>query len=150
MTTSHREPPKPRSSLAQVNDDPAQQAIDGDDADQDADPSALFADRIAVLLQHRSPRDLALSRQLRHVHALTPATTAVSPLTELIDHHALEDPSLVVDITERVLPEDVEDRQRDEEAADAHPETVCESDKGERYNEVGNDGGDEDDERFGG
>lgn len=48
------------------------------------------------------------------------------------------------------MPEGVEYGVGDEEAADAHPEAVGEGDYGQRDDEVGEEGGGEDDERFSG
>jgi len=55
---------------------------------------------------------------------------------------------LVIKLIESVFPEDVEDSWGDEEAADGHPEAVCECGQGEGDHEDGEDGGDEDDQGF--
>ena len=71
-------------------------------------------------------------------------------MTEFVNHHSLEYICLVIDIVGPVSPKDVQDFRRDEEAADAHPETVGEGGEGEGDNEIGKERGYEDDERFGG
>ena len=61
-------------------------------------------------------------------------------MLKLIDHHALENIALVVDVVEDILPEDVEDLGSDEKAANTHPKSICESSERERYDEVWEDG----------
>lgn len=51
---------------------------------------------------------------------------------------------------EDIVPEWVEDCRGDQEPADAHPQAVGEGDYCQRDDEVGEEGGDEDDEGFGG
>lgn len=57
---------------------------------------------------------------------------------------------LVINIMKDIFPEWVQDCRRDEKPADTHPEAVCKCDEGERDDEIGEDGCDEDDEGFGG
>lgn len=93
-------------------------------------------------------------------------------MLEFVDHHALEDVCLfilllvlgvdggvfwgkgwrylIIYIMKNVFPKGVENLGGHEEPADAHPETVGEGDEGEGDDEVGEDGGHEDDEGFGG
>ena len=70
-------------------------------------------------------------------------------MPELIDHHALEDVGLVVDVVEDVAPEGVERVRGHEEATGAHPEAVGEGGAGERDDEDGDQRADEHDERLG-
>jgi hypothetical protein len=81
---------------------------------------------------------------------LTTIATAITSILELIDHHPLKYVALIIDVMEDIFPENVEDGWRNEEAADRHPETVRESSEGEGDDEVGEDGGHEDDQRLGG
>lgn len=70
-------------------------------------------------------------------------------MLELVHHHALEDVRLVVDVVEDVLPENIQERHRDQEPSDAHPKAVRKSGQGEGDDEVREDAGDEDHERLG-
>ncbi len=76
--------------------------------------------------------------------------TSVNPIFEFINHHALKDIGLIVDVVEDVFPEHIQSAHGDEEAVYAHPETVGESGDCEGDYEDRENGTDEDDERFGG
>lgn len=93
-----------------------------------------------------------MTRQLALVHTFTPAwalCTTIRPLRKLVDHHALENVALIVNVVEYVFPKHVQDLGRYHEAVDRHPEPVCEGGESERDDEVGEDGRHEDDERLG-
>lgn len=141
---------KSRSRPPQRERNPPEQAVDGDDSDQDPNPLPGPSLRIPILMKHTTAPDLALRRQIRLIHAVAPGTAVIDPPGELVDHHALKYVGLVVDVVEDVLPERVQDGRGHEEAADGHPEAVGEGDEGQGDDEVGEDGGDEDDEGFGG
>lgn len=81
---------------------------------------------------------------------MAPRPTRIHAILKLIHHHALEDIALVINITKDVFPEDVQDGWVDHEAVDAHPEPVGEGGEGEGDDEDGEEGGDKDDEGFGG
>ena len=81
---------------------------------------------------------------------MTPLPTPIASILKLVHHHSLKDIRLVVYVVEDVLPEDIEDGGRDEEAADGHPEAVGEGGQGQADDEVGEDGGHEHDEGFSG
>jgi len=92
-----------------------------------------------------------LLRQTRDEHTLTSSRTCVTRIhapDHLISDERAEGISLVIKLIEGVFPEDVEDCWCDEEAADGHPEPVCEGGERKGDHEDGEDGGDEDDEGF--
>jgi hypothetical protein len=57
---------------------------------------------------------------------------------------------LIIDLVKGILPKDVQGGGCDEETADRHPQTVGECGNGKGDDKDGEDGGDEDDEGFGG
>jgi hypothetical protein len=57
---------------------------------------------------------------------------------------------LIVNIMEDISPEDVQQLRADHESVDRHPQSVGEGSEGQRNDEVGEDGGYEDDEGLGG
>lgn len=138
-----------RSRLPHHQRDPPEQAVHGDDDDQDADPFPRAAPDVAVLLEHAAAADLAPGREVRPVHTVAAGPARVDAAGELVDHHALEDVGLVVDVVEHVLPERVEDGRRHEEPADAHPQAVGERDKRQGDDEVREERRHEHDERLG-
>jgi hypothetical protein len=82
--------------LPKYKHSPAEQSVSRNDTDEDADPGALETNLIPVLVQNTSSCNLTLRRELRLVHAVAAGATGVRLMLELIDHHALEDPSLRV------------------------------------------------------
>jgi len=141
----------------QVEDEPAEESVTGDDADHDAHPLACRADRVAVVLENGVAVDqaLALVRGVVHARAFVewPACrrgrAGEVAVAEFVDHHALEDIGLVVDVVEDVAPEWIQGVRWDEEATCAHPEAVGESRACEGDDEDGNERADQDDQRLG-
>lgn len=80
--------------LPEYKHSPAEQSVSRNDTDEDADPGALETNLIPVLVQDTSSCNLTLRRELGLVHAVAAGATGVRLMLELIDHHALEDPSL--------------------------------------------------------
>ena len=101
---------------------------------------------VSVLVENALACDLALVRQLRLPHAGTFAGaranrplwdpgTLVHAVGELVDHHALEDPFLVIPVVEDIPIKDIEDSGLNEESTNGHPEAIGECNEGQRRHE---------------
>lgn len=141
------------SSAADVQHEPAKQSVDYDDSQQDTNVLASSAGLVAIGVEESSARNQALRAQGSVVGTIIPTMTiggaSVVSAGKLVDHHALKNVALVVDVMEHVAPEGIEVGGTDHEAHSTHPKTVGESSGGESNNEDGNKAGDEDNKRLG-
>lgn len=116
------------SGLAEPCDCPSQESVYRNDSNHDPHPLALAVQRVAIARQNRCAGNPALVLERAGIHARALSgngLTCVAALFELVDHHALEDVGLIVNVVKHVLPERIEHRQRHQEAAHAHPQSVC-------------------------
>lgn len=129
---------------------PPEEPIDGYNSNQNSRPLAFPSCLISKSMEDAGSGNFALIFQRTGIHTMASRIAVVCPFGELVDHHPLEDVGLVVDVMENVLPEHVEDGWRNEEASNTHPETVCKRRESQSNDEVGEEGGHQDDKRFGG
>ena len=140
------------SGLLQNQDQISQNPIPRNDPHHNSNPRPLQARMIIKRLQYRRPPYLSHARQITLIHAMIPAhrisRTSVYPVFEFINHHALKDVGLIIDIVKNVFPENIQCAHRNKEAVHAHPEPIsesrdCEGDYEDRENRT-----DENDEGF--
>lgn len=86
----------------QDQSDPAKQSIHCNDSDHDAYPLILPSQSIAVCIQDLGARDAA-DQIASGITALTTRCTRIASSLEFLDHHALEDVGLVINVVECVL-----------------------------------------------
>jgi hypothetical protein len=103
---------------------------------------------IAILIQDPLSPNQALVGQIRLPHALAALPARVHPLRKLVDHHPLKDVLLIVPVVEHVFVKHVQDRRRDHEPVDRHPQAVGERHERERDDERGEQAGHEDYQAF--
>jgi len=144
------------SCAPEPQNEPAKGTVASDDTDHDSDPLAGVTNIVAVVVKNGSAADEALVGKIGLVHAVALLTRVPSRCAskgasaELVDHHALEDVGLVVDVVENIAPEGVEGLRWDEETTSAHPQAVGERGGGQCDDEDGDNGADQDDERLSG
>lgn len=144
-----------RLCASDPKDEPAKSAVASDNADHDANPLASVADVVAVVVENGGAGNEALVCQLSLVQAGAALTRVLGRCagevagSELVDHHALEDVRLVVNVVEDVAPEGIEGLRRYEETSSAHPKTVGKGGGGQCNDEDGHDRADQDDEGLG-
>lgn len=142
------------SSASEPKDEPAESTVTGDDTDHDAHPLAGVANVVAVVVKHCSAADETLVGEIGVVHAGALVARGLrrcaskGASAELVDHHALEDVGLVVNVVEHVAPEWVEGLRWHEETSGAHPQAVGKGGSGQSDDEDRNDRADQDDKRL--
>ena len=144
-----------RSGTAVVQDQPAQEPVTDNNNKKITNPFASLAVLVSISVENLFSVDEALIATAGSgVHAVaasgTIGRTAVHASTKLVDHHALEDVTLVVNVVEDVSPENVELLWWHKETTSAHPQTVCKGSTGQSDDEDRYQGGDENDQRLGG
>ena len=73
----------------------SQHSVSHGDPDQNTNPLARPALRVAISLQDPSSRNLTLRRKMSLVHTVAAGAAGIGAPRELVNHHALEDVGLV-------------------------------------------------------
>ena len=142
------------SSAADIQHEPAKCSVDGNNGQQDTNVLASLARLVAIGIQQTSTRNQALLVERRLVSTVVTTIAirgaSVVSVCKFIDHHALEDIALVINVVKHVAPEGVQVSRANHETHCAHPETVGEGGGGKSDDEDRTDTGDEDNKRLGG
>lgn len=129
------------------------QSVSCNNANHDTKPSPLKAGVDAEHAQNILSTDLSNGIEDAGVVALVlpigKRGAVIYAVTELVDHHALEDVGLVIDVVEDVSPEVVENSHGNQETVNAHPETVGKGGDSKSDNEDVENGRDENNQGLG-